>query len=108
MIYACPHCGYTLESPLKDGLTNCCHCNQVFDSSDYNNLLAAAWQCRKENLTLEKMKWQLQLDEDFCILVYTFAYEYNYTHEEFMALLKKLGVARKAYLDYGHENIGKS
>lgn len=100
MIQVCPNCGHSLQRQLTDGMTHCGHCNQVFDSSDYNKLLSAAWQVRRENLSLEQMKWQLKMDEDLSILVHTFVHDCGYTHEEFCKLLKKLGVARKAYLDY--------
>lgn len=99
MIQVCPNCGHTLQQQLADGLMHCSHCNQIFDSSDYNKLLSAAWQARKENFTVEKMKWQLQLPEDLCILVLTFVNDYGYTHDDFSKLLKKLGVSRKSYLD---------
>jgi uncharacterized membrane protein YvbJ len=100
MIQVCPNCGHTLQKQLNDGLTNCSHCNQIFDSSNYNRLLAAAWQTRKENLSLEQIKWQLKLGDDFSILVYTFVVEYEYSHDEFIHLLKKLGVANKAYIEF--------
>lgn len=96
----CPNCGYTLQIELKDGITHCDHCNQVFDSSDYNCLLSAAWQIRKENLSLEQIKWQLKLDNDFSILVHTFISEYAYSQADFIKLLKKLGVANKSYKSY--------
>lgn len=97
MIVVCPNCGHTLHRELKDGLTHCSHCNQILDSSDYNRLLSAAWKVRRENLTLEQIKWQIKLDNDFAILVFTFVSEYGYTHDEFISLLKKLGVSTKAY-----------
>jgi len=100
MIHVCPNCGHALHRELNDGLTHCSHCNQLFDSSDFNKLLSAAWQVRREHLTLEQVKWQLKLGDDLSILVYTFVNDYGYTHEEFIKLLKKLGVAHKAYIDY--------
>lgn len=105
MIHVCPNCGYSLPHQLTDGLTHCCHCNQVFDSSDYNMLLSAAWQVRRENMNLEKMKWLLKLDEDLCIFVQTFVCDYGYTHEDFSKLLKKLGVANKSYIIHDPNNI---
>jgi hypothetical protein len=100
MIQVCPNCGHSLQNQLNDGLTHCFHCNQLFDSSDYNLLLAAAWQVRKENLSFEQIKWQLKLGEDFSILVHAFVGEYGYNHDEFIRLLKKLGVANKSYINY--------
>lgn len=99
-IHDCPNCGHALQNKLKDGLTNCLYCNQIFDSSDYNRLLSAAWKIRRENLSLEQVKWQLKLGDDYSILMYTFAGEHGYTHDEIIKLLKKLGVANRAYIDY--------
>ena len=100
MIQVCPNCGHSLQRELNDGLTHCTHCNQLFDSSDYNRLLSAAWQVRREHLSLEQIRWQLKLDNDLCILVNTYINDYGYSHDEFVKLLKKLGVANKAYLNY--------
>jgi len=94
MIQNCPHCGVTLAQELKSGLSHCSHCNQVFDSSTFNVLLAAAWLVRKENLSLERLKWQLKLDDDLAIFVVTFVSEYCYSHDEFLRLLKKFNVSR--------------
>lgn len=103
MIQVCPHCGYQLQHILKDGLTNCVHCNQVFDSSDLNQLLSAAWHIRRQNWSLEQLKWHLKMDDALAILVYTFVADHGYTHEEFLKLLKKLGVAHKSYIKYDNE-----
>lgn len=100
MIHVCPFCGHELPRVLKDGLSHCSHCNQVFDSSQYNQFLAASWQARKEHLSLEHLKHQLGMDEDEAILVHTYVVEYGYSHDEFVRLLKKLGVAHKSYIDY--------
>lgn len=100
MIQACPNCGHTLQQELNDGLTHCSHCNQIFDSSDFNRLLSAAWQIRREHLSLEQIKWQLKLGDDYSILVYTFVGEYGYSHDELINLLRKLGVANKSYIDF--------
>lgn len=100
MIQVCPHCGFELLHSLTDGLTNCSHCTQVFDSSDLNQLLAAAWQVRRQHLSLEQLKWHTKLDQDLSILVYTYVVEYGYSHEDFHKLLKRLGVAHKSYINY--------
>lgn len=100
MIQVCPNCGHMLPQQLNDGLSHCSHCNQVFDSSDFNQLLAAAWQVRKDKMSLDEVKWHLKLGEEFSIFVHTFAGEYDYTHEEFIRLLKKFGVAHKSYINF--------
>jgi hypothetical protein len=97
MIQSCPHCGTSLPKELKSGLSHCNHCNQVFDSSDFNVLLAAAWQIRKDNLSFERLKWQLKLSEEFSIFVYTFVAEHGYTHDEFIRLLKKFNISKDVH-----------
>jgi len=94
MINNCPYCGTELSEPLNDGLSQCEHCNQLFDSSVYNKLLAAAWQIRKENLSLDKTKFYTKLDEDLSIFVFTFVAEYGYNHQDFMQVLKKLDIKK--------------
>lgn len=100
MILVCPHCGHELPQVLKDGLSHCSHCNQVFDSSQYNQFLSASWQVRKESLSVEQLQHQIGLAEDEAILVHTYITEYAYSHDEFIRVLKKLGVAHKSYINY--------
>ena len=95
MINNCPHCGTELSESLNDGLSQCDHCSQVFDSCVYNQLLAAAWQINKENLPFDKAKFFVKLDKDLLTFVYTFVVDHGYNHQEFMHLLKKLGVSKK-------------
>jgi len=100
MIYTCPNCGYSLEKELNDGLAHCSHCHRVFDSSDYNRLLSAAWLVRRHNQSKEQLMFQMKIPEDEAILVCTFVGDHGYTHEDFHKLLVKLGVARRAYLNH--------
>jgi len=100
MINNCPHCGHGLPYALKDGLTHCPHCNRVFDSSDFNRLIAASWLVRRERASMERLQHQVGLSEDEAILVYTFVGEYCYSHEDFCKFLTKLGVANKSYISY--------
>lgn len=93
-------CGQELGERLSDGLSHCLRCNHIFDSSDLNNLLAAGWQCRKNHYSLEQLKCNCKLDEEMAILVYTFVADNGYSHEEFLRLLRKLGVANKSYIKY--------
>lgn len=95
MINNCPNCGKELSEQLNDGLSQCEHCSQIFDSCIYNKLLAAAWQTRKENLSIEKIKFYNKLDEDLALFVYSFIAESGYNHQDFMELLKKLGITKK-------------
>lgn len=57
-------------------------------------LLAAAWQVRKENLSLERLKWQLKLGDEFSIFVHTFVCDHGYNHDEFFQLLKKFKISK--------------
>lgn len=100
MIYACPNCGHSLPRQLNDGLSHCNHCNRIFDSSDYNRLLSAAWMVRRDRMTMEQLMFHAHLPEDEAILVMTFVGDNCYSHEDFQKFLKKLGVAQKAYINY--------
>ena len=100
MILACPHCGFDLHHELKDGLTQCSNCNQLVESSDFHKLLSASWLVRKNHFSLEQLKYHLKIDDEFAILAYTFVNEHSYSHQDFIALLKKLGVANKSYIKY--------
>lgn len=90
MISVCPNCGYPLQKELKDGLSHCKHCNRVFDSNIFNEILAAAWQLRKQNLSLEQLQWQNNLDKDLLDFIYHFVVNLGYSHEELFHLLKKI------------------
>lgn len=100
MIHVCPFCGNELLAALTDGLTHCSHCGQTVDSSDMNKLLAAAWQVRKNHYSLEQIKHIAKLPDDFAILVYSFVSDYEYSHDEFMKVLRRFGVAHKSYIKY--------
>lgn len=100
MIYVCPNCGHCLHKYLNDGLSHCSHCNQIFESSDYNRLLSAAWMVRHEDLSAQQLVEGLKLTHDEAILVRTFVGDHGYCHDEFIRLLKKLGVAQKCYIEH--------
>lgn len=100
MIVVCPHCGFELPNKLNDGLIQCCHCNQLVESSDLHKLLSAAWLVRKNHFTIEQLKWHTQLDDEFAVLVYTYVHDCSYSHADFLTLLKRLGVANKSYINF--------
>lgn len=89
MINVCPNCGYSLQKELSDGISHCKHCNKVFDSNIFNEFLAAAWQLRKQEITVEQLEWQTRLDKDLVSFVHYFVSVLGYSHDEFLALLKK-------------------
>lgn len=93
MIYTCPHCGQKLSQTLKDGITSCTNCERVFDSNFKNKLLSAAWVVRNENpQTIEKFQLMTKLSVEEAVLVYSFVFYFGYSHDEFLAAIKKLGL----------------
>lgn len=100
MIHLCPFCGHELQEQLSDGLISCSICSQVFDSSDINQLLSAGWLVRKNHFNHEQLKWHTKIDEDMIILVLAYVADNEYSHQEFLQVLKKLGVANKSYIKY--------
>jgi len=89
MINVCPNCGHNLQNKLVNGLSFCKNCNKVLDSNLSNELLAASWQIRKHNITIEQLQWQTQLEIDLVRFVHYFVFELGYSHDDFFNLLKK-------------------
>ena len=92
MILLCPHCGRKLNKILKDGITTCESCKRIFDSSDYNTLLSAAWICRRWHVpavTAQKhcVLTNLQTDMIDCYIC-----KEGLTHDEFIHLLGVISV----------------
>jgi len=93
MIVTCPHCGSSIPDALNDGLAACCHCNRVFDSSLYNSLLSASWYVRNHQCYgVDQLISDTKLSEPEAILVYAFVGENGYSHDEFVKVLKQLGI----------------
>ena len=100
MIYICPFCGSSLPKRLNDGIAACTHCGRIFDSSTFNRLLSAAWILKKNpSLSLERIQFQSQLSESEAIFVYTYITEYGYSHDDFIKVMKKLGINQRIYVD---------
>lgn len=78
-----------MQKELNDGISHCKHCNKVFDSNVFNEILSAAWQLKKQNFNLEQLEWQTKLDKDLLDFVYYFVYTLEYSHDELFKLLKK-------------------
>jgi len=96
MISLCPNCGHKLSKDLVDGITQCCHCNRVVSTNIVNELLSAAWEARKNDLSAEAIHWQTKLEKDFSNLVYYFVCVLGYSHDEFLNLLRKLQLMGKS------------
>lgn len=95
MIELCPFCGHSLPHSLNDGFTTCTHCSRVFDSCPFYRLLSAGWLVRKRNYeTVEELE-RAGIDPEEAILVACFVGENSFSHEEFFAFLKKIGVSEK-------------
>lgn len=90
MISSCPNCGHRLGKAIVDGITQCFHCNRVVSTTLMNELLSAAWEARRGNLSPESIEWQTKLEKDFANLIYHFVCVAGYSHDEFLSFLKKL------------------
>jgi Zn-finger protein len=88
MIY-CPFCGHNLISRLHDGISNCVNCHRVFDTSQTNRILSAAWHVRRQHLTeIEDLKSNNCLSDQEIDLVLQYVIEKGYTHDEFLKIVK--------------------
>lgn len=93
MICLCPFCGYSMPEQLKDGLASCLKCNRVFDSSLPNKLLSASWMARQNKYHgIEQFISDTKLSEPEAIIVYSFVCDFLYSHDEFIKVLKHLGI----------------
>jgi len=93
MIVVCPFCGNSMPEILVDGIASCIKCNRVFDSSLQNRLLSASWLVKKHNYgTVEQLISDTRLPEHEAIIAYSFVGENGYSVEEFLHVLKKLGI----------------
>jgi len=92
----CPFCGVEFYYELRDGIADCSHCHRVFDSSKYNQLLSASWVLRKQPQTnMEQFAFMTKLSPEDALFVYTFIGDHLYSHDQFQAYLKSLGVSNK-------------
>ncbi len=95
MINFCPYCGNQFDKPIKDGISQCLNCTRVFDCSNYHIILSAAWQTRKQNLDLDRIK-KIVPDEDFANFVFYLVDQACYNHEELLRLLEKFSLIKNA------------
>lgn len=102
MINYCPFCGHNLPVAIVHGITSCNNCKRVFDSSQFNKLLSAAWLVRKRNIDSEEYLVQFGYTKEEADLLIKFVYEGCYSHEEFRDLLKNQETSRtyeETYID---------
>lgn len=85
----CPFCGRTLQQKLIDGISSCSNCYRVFDSSQKNRLLSAAWYirhlCLMDTNNLRSDNELTDVELDFLI---KYVYEKGYNHDELLKLFK--------------------
>jgi hypothetical protein len=89
MITVCPNCGFRLSKELANGLSQCNNCNKIFETSFLNELLSASWEARKNDLYVDTLGWKTKLDKDIVDFVHYFVCVKGYSHDEFLALIKK-------------------
>lgn len=89
----CPHCGHDLPHPIVHGISSCNNCNRVFDSSPFNLFLGTAWLVRKRHIDDEDILiHQYGYDPWIAEVVVNYVSEFGYNHEEFVKMLKEMGV----------------
>jgi hypothetical protein len=93
MITFCPHCGHSLPRAIVHGITSCCNCNRVFDSTPFNRILSASWLARRRNVTSADVLVQYGYAKEEAELVMKYVIEECYDHTQFIKTLKELGIA---------------
>lgn len=95
MIYHCPHCGYELLKPLKDGLALCPHCKQVFESNLRNRLLSASWSLRKTVWDFERFSKKFSGDPREAEFIFAMVVTECFSHDEVLEAFKHMGITEK-------------
>ena len=93
MIMLCPHCGSSLNIPCKYGISSCSNCNRVFDTSHFNRLLSASWLVRRKNILTAESLMRYGYAKEESELVLEAVYDNCCTHEDFIEILKAIGVS---------------
>jgi len=94
MILCCPHCGCNLREPVKDGLGSCSHCSRSFDSNPFHRILAACWYVRRNHVGDVEMLMHHGIDEAEAFIALALAFDADYSHDEILKILAKLGVSK--------------
>jgi len=87
MIY-CPFCGHSLQQRLYDGISSCSNCCRIFDSSQKNRLLSAAWCIRHLNLETKDLLNYNQLTSVELEFLEKYVFDKGYSHDELLKVLK--------------------
>lgn len=90
-INVCPNCGKNLECQLISGISSCSNCEKVFDSSEYQVVLAAAWQARNQNFSVSEIQKHTGLDSLLAQFVFSNS---CLSHEELVLLIHRLNKIR--------------
>ncbi len=93
MINYCPHCGFSLDHPILDGISTCKNCSRVFDTSPFVRVLSASWMARKQHLISKDKLLQHGFKDDEADLVQTYVIENCLPHDEFVKVLLEKGVS---------------
>ena len=87
----CPYCGQSLDMPLLNGISTCNRCKRVFDTSDRNRLLSAAWLVRREHTyNIEIVEFRTDLSPQELSLIYEYVIDLGYCHDDFLKILDSL------------------
>lgn len=96
MMLLCPYCGNRLQRPLQSGITSCCHCNRIFDTSDYHRVLSGGWLVRKWNLCCPEQLLEHGYTQDEAELIVGLIFDQQYSHQEFLKIVDELGISKIA------------
>lgn len=92
MIWCCPFCGFKLKKPVLHGISSCTNCCRVFDTSDTNRLLSAAWLVKRDNICSEEALMQYGFSHAESKFVIEAIVDSCLLPEELAKLLKENGI----------------
>jgi hypothetical protein len=73
---------------MKDGISSCCNCNRVFDTSRYHQILSLSWTVRKQHITDSiYLVERFEADQDIADFVIEYVADGCYSHQEFAEVL---------------------
>jgi len=90
MIKLCPFCGHSIGRTLIVGITTCDHCSQVFDSSEINHTLSAAWIVRRWYIfDIETLKEKFDFSDPVLELVDKYVIKRGMCHDDFIKVARE-------------------